>query len=471
MKTNIISIIFLIVICPKFGFAQSLTQNDFLNKLISTHPFLEKEELTAEIETEEQKSYTGTQDWNIFASAAFIHDEPVIAFAGPERTDALSLTGGVEKLFWETGGSFSASFNTTLSNIKIDPMFGFPSSFQQNQITLKYTHPLMKNSDGFLNKLQYDLKQYDIDFSEVQSIENKENFLAGSAQRYLDWVFLNEQKMIIAERIKLSEEELERTKRKREAHLVDQVDVIRAEDAVRIWKQNHVLIESQLNAIRAELAVLANDDEIISADPDFNLYEIEDSMQLDDILGSLEENSRLINILDIRINQIEHSRDGYEEMSKPDLSLMAEVNLRRIDEVLVQSFLMNKPEIMVGLNYSFPLENRTADFQIAKSDLQVTQLEKYIEDIKISLKSVLTNLYVRMDELKNVLELNKEQIESAKKRTEEELKLYNQGRGDLTFVIMSRDNEQNAKLTYAGNALTYQKLLIEYKALADRLYN
>lgn len=51
--------------------------------------------------------------------------------------------------------------------------------------------------------------------------------------------------------------------------------------------------------------------------------------------------------------------------------------------------------------------------------------------------------------MKIILTLNQEQIESAKERTKEELKLYNKGRGDFTFVILSRDNEQNAKLTYA----------------------
>ena len=36
---------------------------------------------------------------------------------------------------------------------------------------------------------------------------------------------------------------------------------------------------------------------------------------------------------------------------------------------------------------------------------------------------------------------------------------------------MSRDNVQNAKLTYAQNALMYNKLSLEYNALMDRIYN
>ena len=100
------------------------------------------------------------------------------------------------------------------------------------------------------------MKQYDIDLSEVRASENIEDFLANSAAKFLDWVFLGEQKNIVIDRLKLSEEELARTKRKREANLVDQADVIRAEDALRIWRQNQVLVESLWKALQAELAVL-----------------------------------------------------------------------------------------------------------------------------------------------------------------------------------------------------------------------
>ena len=93
-----------------------------------------------------------------------------------------------------------------------------------------------------------------------------------------------------------------------------------------------------------------------------------------------------------------------------------------------------------------------------------------MEEVAVALASALTSLHIQLSELEEVLALNQEQIESARERTEEELKLYNQGRGELTFVIQSRDNEQNAKLTLAQNALTYHKLLIEYQALTDQLF-
>lgn len=454
---------------PYLSYAQTITQEEFLDQLRQKHPLFEKERLTAQIEKEDRKSYLGAEDWNIFSSASFYHEEPSIAIAGPEKTDALLLHGGAERVFWRTGGRLSASFSSNWATIEIDPLFGFPESFYENKIALTYVHPLMKNKNGFLDQLPYELKQYDIDFSDVQALENQEDFLANSASKFLDWVLLTEQKKIVLERLKLSEEELERAKKKREAHLVDQVDVIRAEDAVRIAKQSQMLVEVQAKALQAELAELSLNQELYNLNPEYDLYHLEELIPLEEAVSQLKENSRLIKTLNIRLWQLEHSRRGFEETLKPDLSLVAQLNTKNLDESFGEALVMDKPDALLGVQLSFPLEKRTAKSQISRTDLQIAQLEHQLEEISISLVSAATSLYIQIGEMEKVLELNQEQIESAKQKTEEELRLYNQGRGSLTFVIQSRDSEQNAKLLYAQNALTYQQLLLQYRSLMDQL--
>jgi len=465
----------LILIVTLSGFlcqtmAQTITQDEFLNQLKRVHPLFEKERITAQIEKEEQNSYLGDQDWYLKASANYSHEEPAITFAGPDQTDAVFIEGSIERVFWQTGGHFSASLFSGYAHIIINPLYDVPSDLYQNQIAVSYIHPLMKNRNGFLNRLQYDLKQFDIDFSEVKALETMENFLVGSAEKFLDWVFLTEQKMIIAERLKLSEEELTRTQRKRKAHLVDQADVIRAEDAVRIARQNQMLVESQCKALQAELARLSGNDQILKLIPEFGLYKIDSLIPLEEANSQLRENSRLTKLLKVRLSQLAYGRKGFEETSKPDLSAFVQFNLKRTEDTIGESFLLKRPDAVIGLQFSLPVENRTAESQIIKTELQITQLKKEVENVEISLTSALSNLHIQLSELVNVLNLNREQIESAKERTKEELKLYNQGRGELTFVIQSRDNEQNAKLTYATNALMYHKLHVQYRSLMDQIY-
>jgi outer membrane protein TolC len=455
---------------PCVVLTQTITRDEFLKQLQQEHPIFDKEILTSEILEEEQKSYLGTDDWNVLTSVNYMHEEPMIAIAGPEKTDAFSVSGGVERQFWSTGGRLSASFSSAWAKIDLDPIFGFPESFYQNQISLSYVHPLLRNKKGFLNRLEYDLKQFEIDFGEVQAKENLEDFIKTAAAKFLDWAFLSEQKKIVIDRLKLSEEELDRIKRKRAANLVDQVDVIRAEDTVRLWTQNRVLIESQWKALQGELAVLAQQENIYKVQPEYDLYRLDPRTNIEEATSQLKEKSRILHVLDIHLDQLQLAREGYKETSKADLSLITEFNIKKYDAGIVSSLGLNKPDAMVGLQYAFPVPNRTAEHKIAKTVLQTTQLEKQKDEIALALTSALTNLHIRIKELENVMALSQVQIQSARKRTEEELKLYNQGRGDLTFVILSRDSEENAKLAYATNALTYHKLILEYEALMDQLY-
>jgi outer membrane protein TolC len=450
-------------------YAQTITRDEFLNRLKQVHPLFEKENLTARIEKEDRKALAGAEDWNLLSSMTYSHEQPAIAGLGPERTDAISAGGGFEKLFWKTGGRLSTSLSFNRVDLKIDPLYGFPDTYYQNQFSITYIHPLSQNRNGFLDRFGYELKRFDIDFSEIQALENQESFLARFAKKFLDWVFLAEQEKIVSERLALSKEALANIRKKREANLVDAVDVLRAEDAVRISKQNLVLVLSKGNGLQAELAVLSQNDDLYNLKPEYDLYEIESLPPQDDAMLQLKRDSRLIKTLNIRIQQLKYSRLGFEETMKPQLSLLAQFNIKNAGENFGEALGMDKPDVIGGLQFSVPLGNRISKSRIAKTDLQVAQLEKQRDELTLDLEAALTNLYIQIEELKKVLTLNQEQIESAQAKTAEELRLYNQGRVDLTFVIQSQDGEQDAKLTFAFNALTHQKLLVEYRALMDLL--
>jgi len=130
---------------------------------------------------------------------------------------------------------------------------------------------------------------------------------------------------------------------------------------------------------------------------------------------------------------------------------------------------MTHPDLSVGLELRYPLGNRTAKADVEETRLRERQLELARQEAQVTMSSGMRAIVVQLDELTELLELNRERIDTAHKKTEEELALYNQGRGDLTFVIQSRDNEAGAKLAYAEHALLYHRLLLQYSALADQL--
>jgi len=457
---------------PGAAVAEALTKEAFVALLKKSHPLFEKEQLTSAIEKEEQRSYLGDADWNLSSSLTWSREEATITAFSPDISKSLSLQTGVNKQFWETGGRLSATYaiNRSSSSFEQAPLFTYPDTFYENSVELQYSQPLLRNLGGKLSRLQYDLKGYDVDASGIQAAENIEEFLAESISKYLDWVYLEEQKKIMSRRLGLSRREFERTQRQFNAYLVDSADVMRSKDALNTWRQNLGLVELQLSALRSELSVLTQSSVLLDAVPDFNLYVRHRPESLASARAKLENSSRILKILELRKKQLDVNAIGIRETGKPDLSLIAAVTVKSAEENAGDSFTFNKKDAAIGLQLSVPLENTTAKAQYRRTRLQTLQLGKEREDVTLSLDASLSSLHMQLNKLGEVLELNLEQIESARLRTIEETKIYEQGRGDLTFVIMSRDNEESAKLTYAENALNYQKLWVNYQSLMDELY-
>ena len=121
------------------------------------------------------------------------------------------------------------------------------------------------------------------------------------------------------------------------------------------------------------------------------------------------------------------------------------------------------------MNFAYPLGNRSAQGEIKRVELLIRQRRLERDKIRLDLHAALKGLSIQIEEFENILKINSAQIISARARTKEELKRYNQGRGEFTFVIQSQDSEERAMLNYANNAARYHSLILQLRALADDL--
>lgn len=481
MKVSVFSSIVLISLSVRISYAQNITMKDFFESVQKTHPFFVKESLSAEIEMKKQERLLGSQDWIISSSPYYMYQKPVSSGLGyPEEISMVAGNVALEKVLWSTGGRFSLSWTSDYTDqtipdivIPLSPQDivipAGPAKSYANKAYLTYSQPLLQNFGGKLDKLEYELSQYNIDFVKIQTLENQEEFVLDLGMRFLDWVLLTEQNWIAKERLALAEEQLKQIERRWAANLVERVDVLRAEDAVRIAKQSIVLIESHWKAKQVELAVIAQVKELYDLSPEFDIYTQQTLPELDEAIVQLMESSRILNALNVRRDQLSHLVEGYRETKRPQLYLSVGAGLQDGDEELGNSLGFDKPDVFVALDFRYPLGNRTAKADVAKTELELRQTDKDTENIALELESGAKNLLILIKEMEKVLVLNQEQVESARMKTKEELRLYNQGRSDLTFVIQSQDNEEIAKLTYAENAVSYQKLVLQYHALMDEL--
>ncbi len=332
-----------------------------------------------------------------------------------------------------------------------------------------YTQPLLQNFGGRLSRFNYEQSGYEVDATRLSSLESREGFIFAFGELFLSWVELTEKIRISGQGLELTTDLLNSIKERYDDNLAERVDLLRAEDAAFISEQNLLVLESQLQAKQAELAVFAGMEEIYRAEPEFELYSLQELPEIQPALSGLKQRSRALEAMDIYIDQLQHRRRSLLERKKPQLNLNLSASLSEGDEELPESFKINKPDGFVAIELSAPLGNRSVKAELEKTDLEIEQLQQDREGLEIFLEANLRSIMIRIKEMEKVLALNRRRIESAKGKREEEGKLYNQGRGELTFVLQSMDNEEKAKMVYLENSSLYHLYVLQYRALMDEL--
>ena len=481
MKRRFWIIIFCFVLVAGVG-SRELTLAELFGVLEERHPFVQQQELAPEVERKNQNVTATAQTWRLTVRPTFYYSQPVDASSfTPEELQQANLFGSAQRTFWSTGGRFSAEWSSNLTDQNLPtiplpgPTGGMSSfsiglnRFYKNRIFFNYSQPLWQNYKGSLDRLDYELADFSIQIAEYETIENKEQFFLQNGLLYLDWVLLREKISILDERLQLAQEQKEFVQEKRQAFLVDEVDVLRAEDAVRMAEQNKMLVQSQLNATKSELAIVAQSPDIQSMQPQFDLYDTTDLPPLEQAFNRLMNQSRTLLVLNEQTQRLQRLRSGFAEQKSPQLNANLGAGFVGGDNQFGNSLDISNPDIQLSLMFSYPLGTQAATVNEQKTQLQIRQLELQRDNVSLNLKSRLAALLIRINEMKNILQLNQRQIASARQRMQEEQKIYEQGRGQLNFVIQSRDNLQNAKLIKAENAAAYQKLLLQYRELTDQL--
>jgi len=433
-----------------------------------THPEIKGAALSPDIAAEAQESVSGDQDWRLAVTGEgyYVKPPPSPAPGTPDRDWQFGLAAEAIKPFWNSGSrlTLGASSGYRDSRFAIDSFSQF-----QNRLFAEYSISLMRNARGVLDRLAFDLAGFDIDMSSIESQENQEAFLLEIGSLFLRWALLDEEVRILEVRLAIAREEVDRTTRMRADNLVEAVDVLRAEDSERFVDQTRLLVFSQLRATQVQLATRIGDPSILLMEPEHDLYATREELSDEMITVKIRENVRPIQQIDVASNQLERAKVGFKSAERSDLTLVAGGALAEANNDFDNSWLLDRPEAYVLLKWSRPWGNRSAKADLRKADLQLMQLDFRRSSVEMQLQSIAMALVAQMKELKNVLDLNRQQIGSARLRTDEELKLYNQGRGELNFVLASRDNESQAEFTYAENAASYQQLEIQLKELLDEL--
>jgi outer membrane protein TolC len=453
--------------------AQGIRLEEFLQLARRNHPFFARESLTEAVETRERESLLGARDWSLRLApeVRYLGEASSAALGGARSLQSAGLEGSLSRPLWGTGGDLSLSISsgyTRQNDLPLAPGVLGDNESYLHSIGLSYLQPLLRNFGGRLDRLDYELGAYTVDRARLQALENQESFLADLAGRYLEWAHVAELVRISEERLRLAQEQLEQVRLRYQSNLVDRVDVLRGEDAVRSAEQGLRQDRARWRGRQAELAVLAGSPRLNEAAPEFDLYNQVSPPDPGESVARLAA-TRAVRALAVTRDQLARQRAGLVEQRRPDLSLRLFGGLAAEDAGLGESFTRIRPDGSLSLELASNLGNSTLDARIAGADLRIRQIGEEMGGVLVDLEAALRSLLIRMTEMQAILTLGQVQIRSAQERTAEELRLYNQGRGQLTAVLQSRDNEQAAQRAHADNALQYQTLVVQARALLDEL--
>ncbi len=473
MKKRGLVVPLLIILSSLPGCAEDIpgiTLEAYLEKAMENHPAFVSSKLSVEIEKKRAESLLGEQDWYYSVGPYYSYlGESSASSNFDDTVEAVHLLGveaGLNKPIWPTGGNISFLLSSGYTNLKrtYDDY-----KYYKQKVGVTYTQPLLQNFGGRLSRFALEQSGYEVDSTRLSSQESREGFVFDFAELFLSWVELTEKIRISGDGYDFTREQLDQIRERYRSNMTERVDLLRAEDAAFLSEQNLLVLESQLKAKQAELAVLTGMDEIYQAQPEFELYSLKDLPEIQPALSGLKQRSRALETMDIFIDQLQHRRRSLFERKKPQLNLNLSASLSEGDEELAKSFKINKPDGFVAIELSAPLGNHSVKAKLEKVDLEIEQLQKDKEGLEISMEADLRSIMIQIKEMEKVLALNRRRIESANEKREEELKLYNQGRGELTFVLQSRVSEENAKMVYVENSCLYHLYVLQYRALMDEL--
>ncbi len=438
-----------------------LTQQSFIVQLKKTHPFFAKQAISQQLVANQENTALAGQDWQVTVSANQHHQQTdhLDSITTYGRNNQTNLNSRIERSFYNTGAKLG--FEHQLSKTSTSRVL-YGNSFAVN-----YSHPLWRNKNGINDQLNTDIARLELTRIQLALYDESQLFLLSQLESLVDLSLLQAQESIQQQRLKIAEDELSLVQRKFVVSLVEQIDVLSQQDtllgiqAQLLSTQQHLLSLKESLAITLELPI----DKITSA---FDLYQ---QQPIKILINSnyLTRNHHRLKAIAVQKRQLQRQLLSNKNEKRPDLSLQLGATRAGENRTLSGSLFVQSPQINIGLNLSFPLNNSLNTAQRKTLLLNLKNLEQTNKDTLRTLQANANSLNVQLSKIKRILASNRKQIKVAKARTQQEKRRYKDGLIETNFLISAQNNEQNIALNYAQNCANYHRLYLQYQALLNQL--
>lgn len=376
-------------------------------------------------------------------------------------------------LIW--GGSFDFLFQTTEQ--ETTSAFFFEPRFSQDTLRLTYTQPLNRGFGRDFN-LAVQREQEILFRRQVEMQRQGRQDLGFQVYNaYWNLVDAREQLGVADSSLELGLEQLEQNRRRLDAGVGTEVEVLQSEADVA--NRIELLLLAQNNAKQSmddlKLLLFGSSDselwdmELISVTP----LPTDDQITTE---GIISWNDALLNALDMRselrqvrfdvdIARVRHKRSMSERLSGVDLRLSAEssANATRRADALAQTIEWRYPSFGASLNYNMPIGNKTANYNERSARANVRSALLVYDQLELSIlaevRAAVRDVIYRAEAVRAAVE----SLELADRQLEAERARYAEGLSTNFEVLQFQQDLTVAQSNERTSRMNYAKALVEMK--------
>ena len=440
----------------------AITLNEFSESLVESHPYFVQLSLSEKTSLLNQKSLSTYTDWNIKAGASE-------TFAGGEDVGS-RLYKDLFTTKYEIGATRKVENSGASVNLKHSMTRNDKDSnaTHSNLFSVDYVRPMLQNKDGLNDRLNLDLASIELMSKKVSLEEQAENFLASKLTKFVDLALKQEVVKNHKIALDLAKQQLDLTEDKFNNSLVDITVLIQEKDKFVKAKQQFLQSNKELIIERRELADLIGvreSDMIVEMD----LFKEQELVNLNP--SEFVKNSRAMQKYDFDKAKLQRELESNENKTMPNVNLNLGLSSLGENDKYFGSFGNRDYSWNIGLDISYPLGSRKEMIAVENTEIKMSDIDAKRAEAEMNSIQQINYLLAQVDLLTELVELYLEQGALAEEKVIEEQIKFSEARGQKSLVLAAKINANQANLTYLQAAGTYQKIIIDYKAAIDQLYN
>ena len=440
----------------------AITAEEFSAKLMQTHPYFLQLSLSEKVSLVDQKIARTYTDWNIQMGANESFS------AGDD------ISSRLYKDLYTTSYEVSAHRKIANSGANLNLKHSWSRNdkdstvLNTNVFSLDYVKPLLQNQNGLNDRLAVDIADIDLLAKQVSLLEQAESFLASKLTKLVDLALKQELEQLYMFQLELSKQQLDLAEEKFSNSLIDKSSLLQEKDTYVKANQQWLQSSRELNILRQELASLINvkESEMVV---EFDLFKEQSIMRVEPAV--FVKNSRSMQKFDFDKSKLQRRLETYENKTMPSVNLNMGIASQAEDDKYFSSFGNRDFSWNIGVDVSYPLGVRKESLDVERTEISIALLNAQRRETEMNLEQQISYLLAQIDLLAELVDISLEQGELANEKVIEEKTKYDEARGQKSLLIAAQKNANLARLSNVQTAASYQKIIIDYRAATDQLFN